>query len=424
MPKINKKTIKTYKTYPTLNIFKYENSDVFHFRLYVGYDIKQIDERPVQRGNVGHSLKTKNLREAEVKAKNIYKEIFNKLESGEVLKTEFDFDKDIVEDYFNSRQRLYKMKTGSIKNMSKERNQYYNHLSQFFVNKNYNDVIVMNNAIMEAVSYLKNVDVKGGTKMRDTTITKYMNIISQICQHGQKKGLMKAIPDIPTFTRINEEVPPYFPKDLKVIRNQNEDYYQQTEDEIYNIVNEYTAFLQGLKINRAGLNALNVKRSQFREITDYNSEVPIVEVKLFNTKNNPRVADVCEFWWVEQYWLNYRNKPIDEYIFAPEITNREQLYEKIRKTFVRVSAELGLYMLNGKRRPLTSIRHTNALKIYEQTHSIEKSAEGINTSKDIIKSNYLNYSDEWARNRFKALGYDKSKNYQNTLKSKNKVKKK
>lgn len=127
------------------------------------------------------------------------------------------------------------------------------------------------------------------------------------------------------------------------------------------------------------------------------------------------------FWWVEQYWLDYRNKPIDEYIFTPEITNREQLYEKIRKTFVRVSAELGLYMLNGKRRPLTSIRHTNALKIYEQTHSIEKSAEGINTSKDIIKSNYHNYSDEWARNRFKALGYDKTKNYQNTLKSKNKV---
>ena len=51
-------------------------------------------------------------------------------------------------------------------------------------------------------------------------------------------------------------------------------------------------------------------------------------------------------------------------------------------------------------------------------------AEGLNTSKNIVKSNYLNYSDEWARNRFKALGYDKSKNYQNTMKSKNKVKKK
>lgn len=421
MPKINKKSIKTFKTYPTLNLFKFEKSEVYQFRLYVGYEVKQINGKPVSRGNFGHSLKTKNLRQAETLAKQIYKDVFGKIETGEILKTDFDFDKDIVEDYFNSRQRLYKMKRGSIKNMTKERNQYYNHLSQFFVNKNYNDVVEMNNAILDSINYLKNVDVNGGTKMRDTTISKYMNIVSQICQHGQKKGLMKAIPDIPTFSRINEEVPPYFPKDLKIIRNRNDEYYHQTEDEIYNQVNEYTAFLQALKINRAGLNSLNVKRSQFREIADYNSDVPIIEVKLFNTKNNPRVADVCEFWWVEQYWLKYRNKSIDEYMFAPEITNRERLYEKIRKTFVRVSAELNLYILNGKRRPLTSIRHTNALKIYEQTKSMDKVAEGLNTGKNIVKSNYLNYSDEWARNRFKALGYDKTKNYQNTLKSKNKV---
>ena len=251
-----------------------------------------------------------------------------------------------------------------------------------------------------------------------------MNIISQICQHGQKKGLMKAIPDIPTFSRINEEVPPYFPKDLKVIRNRNDEYYHQTEDEIYNYVNEYTAFLQALKINRSSMNALNVKRSQFREIADYNSDLPIIEVKLFNTKNNPRVADVCEFWWVEQYWNRYRNKQLDEYIIAPEITDRDKLMEKMRKTFVRVSAELNLYMLNGKKRPFTAIRHTNALKIYEQTKSIDKVAEGLNTSKPIVKSNYLNYSDEWARNRFKALGYDKTQNYQNSMKSKNKIKKK
>ena len=78
-------------------------------------------------------------------------------------------------------------------------------------------------------------------------------------------------------------------------------------------------------------------------------------------------------------------------------------------------------MLNGKWRPLTSIRYTNALKICEQAHSTDKVAEGINTGKTIVKSNYFNYSDEWARNRFKTLGYDKSKNYQNTMKSKKKV---
>ena len=424
MPSINKKTIKTYNTYPTLKTFKYENSEVYHFVLYVGTKLDTINEKKVTNGNFGHSLKTKNVREAEVLAKQHYKDIFDKIRSGEIVKKDFDFDKDVVKDYFNTRQRLYKMKTGSVKNMEKEKNQYSKHLSQFFLNVNYNDVIAMNNAVLDSVNYLKNLDVKGGTKMRDTTITKYMNIISQICQHGQKKGLMKAIPDIPTFSRINEEVPPYFPKDLKVIRNRNDEYYHQTEDEIYNYVNEYTAFLQALKINRSSMNALNVKRSQFREIADYNSDLPIIEVKLFNTKNNPRVADVCEFWWVEQYWNRYRNKQLDEYIIAPEITDRDKLMEKMRKTFVRVSAELNLYMLNGKKRPFTAIRHTNALKIYEQTKSIDKVAEGLNTSKPIVKSNYLNYSDEWARNRFKALGYDKTQNYQNSMKSKNKIKKK
>ena len=397
---------------------------MYHFVLYVGTKLDTINEKKVTNGNFGHSLKTKNVREAEVLAKQHYKDIFDKIRSGEIVKKDFDFDKDVVKDYFNTRQRLYKMKTGSVKNMEKEKNQYSKHLSQFFLNVNYNDVIAMNNAVLDSVNYLKNLDVKGGTKMRDTTITKYMNIISQICQHGQKKGLMKAIPDIPTFSRINEEVPPYFPKDLKVIRNRNDEYYHQTEDEIYNYVNEYTAFLQALKINRSSMNALNVKRSQFREIADYNSDLPIIEVKLFNTKNNPRVADVCEFWWVEQYWNRYRNKQLDEYIIAPEITDRDKLMEKMRKTFVRVSAELNLYMLNGKKRPFTAIRHTNALKIYEQTKSIDKVAEGLNTSKPIVKSNYLNYSDEWARNRFKALGYDKTQNYQNSMKSKNKIKKK
>ena len=427
MPKINKKSIKTYNTYPTLKIFKYENSEVYHFVLYVGTKLDIINEKKVTNGNFGHSLKTKNHREAEVLAKQQYKDIFEKIRSGEIVKKDFNFDKDVVSSYFITREKLYKMKTGSVKNMEKEKNQYSKHLSQFFDNVNYNDVIAMDNAVLDSVNYLKNLDVKGGTKMRDTTISKYMNIISQICQHGQKKGLMKAIPNIPVFSRINEEVPPYFPKDLKVIRNRNEEYYQQTEDKIYNLVNEYTAFLQALKINRSGMNALNVKRSQFREVADYNSDLPMIEVKLFNTKNNPRVADVCEFWWVEEYWLKYRNKPIDEYIFAPEITeiaDRHRLMEKMRKTFVRVSSECKLYILNGKKRPFTSIRHTNALKIYQQTKSLDKVAEGLNTSKPIVKSNYLNYSDDWARNRFKALGYDKSQNYQSSMKSKNKIKKK
>ena len=58
------------------------------------------------------------------------------------------------------------------------------------------------------------------------------------------------------------------------------------------------------------------------------------------------------------------------------------------------------------------------LVFLKETH---KSTNALNTSLEIVKSNYLNYSDEWARNRFKVLGYDKRKLPQSSMKSKNKV---
>ena len=65
----------------------------------------------------------------------------------------------------------------------------------------------------------------------------------------------------------------------------------------------------------------------------------------------------------------------------------------------------------------------NALKIYENTKDLNKVAQGINTGVSIVQSNYLNQTDEWARNRFKELGYNKNKKYQKVkpiVKSKNK----
>ena len=88
-----------------------------------------------------------------------------------------------------------------------------------------------------------------------------MNIISQICKFGQRKGLITALPNIPTFSRINEEVPPYFPKDIKQIRNQIMKEYRQTEDKFFLVLYDYIGFLSALKINRVGQNSLNVKKA-------------------------------------------------------------------------------------------------------------------------------------------------------------------
>ena len=44
-----------------------------------------------------------------------------------------------------------------------------------------------------------------------------------------------------------------------------------------------------------------------------------------------------------------------------------------------------------------SIRHMNAFKLYEDLKNINLIAQALNTSSEIVKSNYLNYSDELAK---------------------------
>ena len=95
MPKINKSTIKTFKNYPTLKTFKYENSEVYHFVMYVGTILKEINNKKVMSGNFGHSLQTRAIREAEQSAKNNYKDITDKINNVTNYKynfTELDFN--------------------------------------------------------------------------------------------------------------------------------------------------------------------------------------------------------------------------------------------------------------------------------------------------------------------------------------------
>ena len=111
-------------------------------------------------------------------------------------------------------------------------------------------------------------------------------------------------------------------------------------------------------------------------------------------------------------------------MFYPKEKNRSKLGERIRKNFVRISSELCLYNFNGKRRPIYSIRHMNALILYEDLKDVDLVSQALNTSPEIVKSNYLNYLDEWARNRFKVLGYYQWKLSQTSTKSKTRFLKK
>ena len=135
-------------------------------------------------------------------------------------------------------------------------------------------------------------------------------------------------------------------------------------DEFFMVLYDYVGFLSALKINRAGLNSLNVKKFQFNETRDTDYPLPIVKCTLHNTKNKKRIADVIEPWFVDQYYPRLMRCDSDDYIFMSKEKNRSKLYERIRKNFVRISSELGLYEFNGKTRPMYSIRHMNVLKLY------------------------------------------------------------
>ena len=123
MPIINKNTIKTFKSYPTLKIFKFNTSQVYHFVMYVGTHLKEIDKRKVLNGNFGHSLKTKVIREAEQQAKKYYKEITSKINNGEIQnqKPKYDFDKDVVARYFDYREKEYLVNDRNTSNLQKEK---------------------------------------------------------------------------------------------------------------------------------------------------------------------------------------------------------------------------------------------------------------------------------------------------------------
>ena len=98
--------------------------------------------------------------------------------------------------------------------------------------------------------------------------------------------------------------------------------------------------------------------------------------------------------FIERMLKRYQAATAEDYIFYPHEKNRDKLYERIRKNFVRVSIELGLYNFNGTTRPLYSVRHTNINARLNNDVDISLVAEGFNTSVGVIHKYYQKHSDQ------------------------------
>ena len=393
MPKVIKSSIQNnFKGCPTLRVFQYENSKKYYCMFYVGGSFGT-------RGTIIRPTKEHNRKFAITKAKEEYRNFFLNNKKEDIKKNTFDFTKDIALPYFETRHKQYKVRDKNLAYVKKDKNRYLNYIKNFLDGIDYREEELMNTAILDLVDDLKE------RKMRKTTISKYMNSLSLMCKYGQRKGKMKAIPDIPTFTRINEEVPPYFPQELKKISTEILNQYKQTEDSFYLEMNDFVNFLRSFGAVRPGLNPLMIKYSQCSLIKDNeNPNDPVLQITLFNTKNKARKTGTVHNYWTQNHYFNLikRHKhTLENYLFYPKEKNRPKLYEKIRKTFVRISSELNLYIFNGRPRPMYSIRHSVAKKRFKETGSLEVVADSINTSVPILKSNYLNEDEQFVLERHK-----------------------
>ena len=196
MPKINKESTINLNKFPTLKLFKYENTKNYYCVFYVGTNLKKS-------GNVEISLKTGNIKEAEKKAKDFYKAFWKNI-NNKPLEKEVSFNKTIALPFFELRKKKYS-RIGKVEYYLKEFNRYQNYIKPFLEPVNYNETDFLTSAIEDLVADLKKRKINS-EPIKDTTVSKYTNLISLMCKFGQRKGLIKSLPDIPTFSLVEFQV--------------------------------------------------------------------------------------------------------------------------------------------------------------------------------------------------------------------------
>ena len=397
MPKIKKDTIKKLPQTHSLKIFKYEGSENYYCSFYVG----QVYTR---NGNKEQSLKVKNRKEAEKKAKEIYKNWW--LENENITpKRERTFDQDIAQPYLKTRITKYKNKGSVVNTGQKEKSQYDRFMKSYFEDVDYLNHDQLLTAVSDIVENLRR------EKIKDTTISKYTNTISLMFKRAFNNGVIKKLPDLKevvTLKKVNEVRPMYQPNELNMITNKCREEYNETKDKFFLELKDYINLIRSAGF-RPGVEPLKIKRHQFNFITDKeNPTEPILVFTLFGTKTKPRHTLTCHPYFTKNIFIpeiqkRNPNAKQDDYLLFPNVRDRQQLYERIRKNFTRISTELGLYVRNGATRPLYSIRHTFITQRYNQNAPLQVIARNSNTSETIIKSNYLDESNEMIVSEHKKL---------------------
>ena len=403
MPKIDKNTIKLLPKNRSLKIYKKENLPNYYCSFYVGSNI-------MKSGNKEMSLRTSNVKEALKKAPTIFKDFFDenrdKINSTKSIP---DIEKDIAISFFKVRIRKYqdKGKIGTSNQGVRERLRWNNYILKFFKDIDYNNPELVNDAIDNLVNDLRE------DKKTDNTISKYLNILSLMFKRAHNLGTIKYIPELPSLNIVNQSRTSYFNEELNLINRELEREYKKTKDKEYLEIKDYINLIRSAGF-RPGIQPLMIKNFQYQFLTDKeNPNEPILQFTLFNTKTSPKHKLTCHPYFTKNIFPEIQNRiekrSSEDYLLFPNEKNRQKLYNRISKVFVRISKELDLYYRNGQSRPLYSIRHTFISNRYNSGTSLELLAKTSNTSEKMLRKHYLDNEDTMAIEEHKRMFQTKDK---------------
>ena len=387
MPKIKKETLQIL---PRLNIhiYKYGNGKNYYCKFYIGVGHANFKSKRFER-----CLNTQNVNEAKKIAIQHYQNWFR--EKIDTKRKERDFNFDLAQPYLEYKIRKYKNKTNLKKNDQAQRDKakWNNQLKPLFENIDYTDLELVENVINnDLLSKLKDEGKSGNT------INKNMSLITQIFKRGQARGIVNFIPDTPTQQVIDTPRYPFENQELNLINNKCREEFNKT-NKIFNLEAKDFYNLCRSAGFRPGLEPLSLKRKDFEYIKSQKKPDEIfLKFTVWGTKTKPKHLPISNPFFTRNIFPEILNRhhylKDDDYLLFPYEKNRNSVYQKVSKLFVRFSKELNLFYHKGGTRPLYTLRHTYATELYKKGTSIDDIAQLMNTSPRMVLKVYLGHTDE------------------------------
>jgi hypothetical protein len=370
------------KNYDSLKIYKRERSPYWWVSFYV--NAKSYSKNGLHR----ESTKEPNQREAERKAKEIYKNFDFSIKV--IKNTEIDLRKDLFKPFIKHKKIRKKYKEGY--NSEREEQQFKQWIEPYQTGIDYRNIESVEENLNEMIDAMK---LEG---IMDVTIVKYISLLSQMFRYAKDMGKITQLPTFPVLTRITgNRILAYEPKEVTQIIKRTEEEYRKTEDKFFDEMVDYLRWVT-IRGWRQGLEPIIIKHLQVKLCNFQNIEQPILRIWVKKTKTGKENHLHAYPSFTSENWYRIVNRnpnsSPDDYIFFPKEENRMRIWERVRKNFVRFSRELGLYIKDGKTRPMTALRHMSALRMLNQGHSKSSVATAHNTSEDMITRVYTHSSNE------------------------------